>query len=332
MASDWATRSTRSTVLRAFRLDSQHDLGPNWVPDPIRQGNWGWDNQYGIQAYPPRIDNTVTCEGSNGALLFTLPPNGNASCGQWGCRFTDNNTTVIAPQGEGSVNSVYMQERIRWDANLYNTTYLANVDTNEIQGGIKFFDLQKTDGSTSDDLKQVVVTYYQQRWPVMYNGPNSQGMQVPIAGNDFIMQNNIPTCLYHDGSGCIKIYPDEWMTFQLGIDLYQRVATNENYVDARVRLWLARDGLASALLFDWKPGQAGYFPLYFGPLAQHNTLGMLYNFPYMTSKDARQVTPLAKAWYANVIIDTQQIDDPAPSGSDSPKQADLTRRSRVKVT
>ncbi len=324
MASDWATRSTAAGVLRAFRFDSNVDLGPN-----IEAGiqDWGWGNHDGRQDFPPRIDPTMSCEGSAGALLFSLPNGSYASCGEWRCRYTNSNVQTF---GENTTH--YIQFRYRMNAVVMNTAYVANVDTGELQGGIKSFGIVQADGSTSDDLKLIASTYYNSRWPFFYQGPTSRGMQVSSGSSDYIMQNAVPLCLYSNGAGCKTPLADDWSTMKIMVQLFDRVPTNENFVDVHMKAWFANDGEPLELMYDWSPSSAGYFPFYIGPLANHWKYGMFTFFPYMTNKDPRQVTDFGKVHYANLIISTQDIDDP-PMVSAPPAPDPVSgRRSRVKVT
>jgi hypothetical protein len=333
MSADWATRSAGRLLTN--RLSNDTDFGGLWGgPFSPYGGTYGYDNANGRQDYPPDIDTAAPpCEGVTSALRFRLPSEGYASCGQWG--------TMIPVTGPGE--SLTIQFRFFWDLNVYNTTYLSNVVTGAIQEGIKIFDIGGGDGGTSNDLKLVTVTQNQHRFLRQYQGPSSLGLYDAYPGQPGVYQNQIrdisgvQTCDYaaegavgptgpRSVTGCAHFWPNEWTTLKLRLDLGARVTGAPSYVHARSRLYMARDGEDSVLLHDWNQSTPGYVPFFFNDPSLNNKYFVLYFFPYMTNKDARQLTPLGHVWYRDLIVDRSDIPDPVASG-----YVPVTHRSRIRI-
>jgi hypothetical protein len=172
----------------------------------------------------------------------------------------------------------------------------------------------------------VTQTYWQNRMVIGYNSCTGSGSHGAYAGfytedSDIRYQNGTaPYCLRSSlkkakgtsaPPGCVGWVADEWMTFQVEVSLGPRSYLSNDFENSTYKLWIAREGQPSALVIDWKPGVAGYFPLAAGPPREDQRFGKVWLLPYMTSKDWRQIHPLAQTWYDELIISRQRIPDPA---------------------
>src|SRR5262249_10841247 len=126
-------------------------------------------------------------------------------------------------------------------------------------------------------------------------------------------------CLYSQGlttppsyfpptGNCFGYFPNEWMTFQVGITTGPRV--DNEFTKSRIRLWIAREGKPSELVIDFGP-----YNLSAGPASEDQKYGKVWLRPYHTGKDPAQDHPTAYTWYDELIISTQRIPDPGAGSS-----------------
>ncbi|HEV8719978.1 MAG TPA: hypothetical protein VGW77_04990, partial [Candidatus Binatia bacterium] len=165
---------------------------------------------------------------------------------------------------------------------------------------------------------------------ISFNNPNFGG------SGDFKEQTarTDPFCTYlqrnagtpYANRNCFRYVADEWMTFQLGVDLGAEGTGCEvgrcdggypAYVDSRIRLWVARDGQPSELVMDT------IFDVDAGDqlnrsqvccIVDSKKIGKVILLPYHTGKAGAQVHPEGDIWYDELIISTQQIADPTATG------------------
>jgi len=311
-SSNFDTRKTAAGVIRWFDFDSAAQLGG------------GYGANFGVlpgSSTAPVIDTAVKSSGG-GSMRFDVPSqSGSDAAGTWFANFSSDLATQFGENSE-----FFVQWRQRFNQ-AFIDTYFVETD-GSAQGGIKQAIITTGDQpskvyNSCEAIGNVVQSYYQHRFPIVYNSCTGSGSHPPYSGmyerisGDFNLQNGL-SCTYSASqaaaptavpSGCFGWVANEWLTFQVGITLGARDNVNNDFSNSRVRLWAARDGQPSVLLVDWKPGVGGYFPLAAGPLADNQRFGKVWLLPYMTNKNPTQVHGLAQTWYDELIISRQQIPD-----------------------
>lgn len=174
-------------------------------------------------------------------------------------------------------------------------------------------------------------------WPFETNFDNPN---IPGGGSDdiYISQNQrtnpfcsyqhdplIPGTYFHDGyyppggGNCFRFYPNEWMTFQIGIVLGARQSgtcaafagssvPSTCYKNSRIRLWVARQADTSqTLVMDytrdlWATDPSGE--------PNHHEFGKVWLLPYHTNKSAAESHPQMFTWYDELVISTNFIAAP----------------------
>jgi len=337
--SDFDTRKTAPGVVRWFDFDSAAQIAggfdENYIANPSNDG-----------LRRPVIDTSIKCSGA-GSLRFDLPSNTTANAGgEWLANFSPDLATRFGENSE-----FYVQVRVRWNDVMAQTLF--QQIGGAPQGGIKFFDVVAGDvfggvnpdswGITkyysSSDLKVVVQSYIQHRYPIVYryfDGATANLFEDVATPLDVKHQNAMPSpfCLYSklaalapgaDNPGCWTMLANEWITFQLGIQLGAKgtvIGAGGSvipvWLNSTVRLWAAREGQPSQLLVDWKPGVPGYAPLWRGADSEDQRFGKVYLFPYMSNKDPAQAHGLGQVWYDDLIISKVRIADPSGSATPAP--------------
>jgi len=320
-ASDFERRRSSPGVVRWFDFDT-----------PAQLGSRAYGANFGATAgtaAAPVIDTSVAASGT-GSLRFDIPSQSGPNAG--GAWFANFSPDLSVQFGENS--EFYVQWRQRFSKSIVDTYF--NSRGGGSGPGIKQAIITTGDQpghlyASCEAIGNVITTYYQRRFPIVYNsctgsashGPYT-GLYENVGGRDgFLLENGLPppSCPYgamrgggtSAPSNCFGWVADEWMTFQVGITLGPRDNTKAEFTESRLRLWVAREGEPSQLVVDWKPGVKGYFPLTAGPLAQNQRFGKVFLLPYMTGKDILQTHDLAQTWYDELIISTQRIPDPAPA-------------------
>jgi len=317
---DFDARKSAPGVIRWFDFDSASQLGR------------GDRANVGIlpgTSTSPVIDTNVKASGA-GSLRFDIPSRSSSNAaGAWFANFSSDLRTQF-----GENTEFFIQWRQRFNRAFIDTFFVESAANPERpQQGIKQAIITTGDTPskvyhTCETTEVVVQSYYQYRFPIVYNSCTGSGSHGGFAGlyekgpsYDFQLQNARPgSCTYLQAgklgatvkapAGCFNWVADEWLTFQIGIKLGPRDNANNDFLESRVRLWGAREGQPSQLLVDWKPGVPGYFPLAAGPLSENQKFGKIWLLPYMTTKEAAQVHGLAQTWYDDLIISTKQIPDP----------------------
>lgn len=254
-----------------------------------------------------------------------------------------NLTTIVLDTSNGTDPSANIPLSPSLD-----TAQVGQFSASQAQGGAKIFDVgtgyntdltsnyfnyySGNDAPSSSRTKLVVQNFGQSHCPHIYNGDNGSSFVggptgknaglYETFGTDVKVENAMPSpfCLRSVNSagdfpitrpGCFTILPDQWMTFQLGVDILNRRSDGgQDAWDARVRLWGAYEGQPSQLLIDFNTSTPGYFPIAAGPLAALEKIGKATLFPFMTAKDQHQQHAPLTVWYDELILSTQQIPDP----------------------
>lgn len=307
---DFDERCAASDVVRCVGFDAPGDLA----------GTWGDDHGSFAGATVPSLDTEVYASGG-GALRFDLPALSAAdTSGSWFTNFSDD----LSVQFDGG-DTFYVQWRQRFTASMIETEFAGANGWKQLIVGSG--DLPGCSPATAvgggpctsscTALELVVQNTGQRRFPQLYNsctGSTSHGaytpFEEPFGSFDFLLQNarEAPYCLYSQdettrfppAGNCFGYVADEWMTFQLGVELGARVG--DEFVDSRIQLWGARQGSPSELLVDF------VFNLTAG--TEGERYGKVWLLPYNTGRDAGVAHPTGTTWYDELIVSRARIADP----------------------
>ncbi|MGB0909374.1 MAG: hypothetical protein ACPGYT_03355 [Nitrospirales bacterium] len=229
-------------------------------------------------------------EIEEGTLKFTVASNsdGGAS-GQYYIRFTDHNDGKSIGPGQ----EVFIQWKQRFSAVFLQTRFKG--------GGWKHGMLGAADEGSCSSNEIVVQNVQQRGFPQMYHACGKyQGFEQKIGPYDRDLQPGGPggVCSYADArtgnisSGCTKYYPDEWLTYQIG------VTHGKPGEHSRIRLWVSREGHHSKLAIDYQKR-----------LRNNKGFGKMWLLPYHTNKKRSQAHPTGHIWYDQLIISHTQLPD-----------------------
>lgn len=300
---DFITRRTSQGVIRWFDFNSSADLGGAFG------ANFGHQDLNGTID----IDTSVKASGAS-SLRFGI----DASAGNNSNWWTNFSTDLSKLYGENS--EFYVQWKMRISQTVledWGHKYViisTGDDGTNVYGSCQSIEVEMQTWATDHTPSQV------NRFPTMYNAcPGSCGgvfaFQEQMGGGDFDLQNGLPTaaCRYQDAtkSGCIMSVPDQWMVFQIGVQVGPRINSGGHswFQGSRVRAWMQQSsGATEHLIFDWitgtTPGSA------IGLCAGHNMIGnekygKVWLLPYTQSNVAN---PRAGyVWYDELIISEQKI-------------------------
>jgi hypothetical protein len=303
---DFETRCAEPEVVRCVGFDAPADIA----------GSFGDPGGVLIGAAAPELDATVKASGAS-SLHFTVPAMSPAdSSGSYFTNFSDD----LSVQFDGG-DTFYVQWRQRFSAESLDTDFAGGGGWK--QAIIGTGDQPGTLHASCTALEVVTQNTYHRGFPILYNsctgsashGPY-EGFEEPFNGSDFKLQNARPApyCLYSQGQSdppsyfppdgnCFGYAADEWMTYQVEIEVGAR--SGDEFVDSHVRLWAAREGQPSELLFDWGP-----YNLSAGAASEMQRYGKVWLLPYNTGKDASVSNPVAHTWYDELIISRAKIADP----------------------
>jgi hypothetical protein len=312
---DFNTRCQQPGVIRCVGFDSPSDItGTHGDNKGILSGD-----------ATPALDQAVKASGAS-SLKFTIPANSAANSS--GSFFTNFSTDLLT---QFSANAeFYIQWRQRFSPEFVNTVYAGG-------GGWKQVIISAGDapGCTSSNsasglcqssctaLETVVQNTFHRGFAQMYNsctGSASHGafnpFEQPFGGSDFKLQNARPSpfCLYSQlntnpktsfppTGRCIGYFPNEWMTFQVGIKTGPRVG--DEWTGSFVTLWIGREGQPSETAITWGP-----YNLTAGSAGENLKFGKVWLLPYNTGKSSSVTNPTAFTWYDELIISRTQIPDP----------------------
>jgi hypothetical protein len=305
-AADFQTRCANASVIRCVDFDTPATIAG------------GYGSNFGIFAgdATPEIDTTIKASGA-GSLKFTIPANSRAdSSGSFFANFSSDLSVLF-----GGNSQFFIQWRQRFSPELLATTYQggegwkqAIITTGDVPGG----------PFRASCMATTIVTQnvYHRGFAEMYNsctGSSSHGPYNPFEetfNNDIKLQNARPApyCLYSQSltkprtffppaGNCFGYFANEWMTFQIEVDVGPRV--DDEFKNSHVKLWIAREGHPSELVFDWGP-----YNLTAGAPADNEEFGKVWLLPYNTNKDPSATYPVAYTWYDELIISRAKIADP----------------------
>jgi hypothetical protein len=303
---DFETRCNGAGVARCVGFDSPDDI----------QGEYGDVTGILPGETTPALDASVKASGAS-SLMFTIPSNsGSDGGGSYFANFSDD----LSLQFDGG-QQFYVQWRQRMSTAFVDPQYesgggwkQAIIGTGD-QPGVPY--------SSCTSLEVVLQHYYDHGLSIIYNscsGSTSHGaydgFYEPFDSYDFKIQNARPApyCLYSQGNAephtyfppsgnCVGHVADEWVTFQINIQLGTR--SGDEFVDSYVRLWIAREGQTSEPVIDWGP-----YNLTAGDPSENQRFGKVWLLPYSTDKDSSQAHPTAYTWYDELIVSSEPIPDP----------------------
>jgi hypothetical protein len=305
-AADFAARCSSPSVIRCIGFDSQSEIN----------GNYGDNSGTMAGAASPSVDSAVKASG-NASLRFTIPSNSGPNAS--GSYFTNFSPDLSVQFGENS--EFYVQWRQRFSPDFLNTQFEEGEGWK--QAIIGTGDQPGHPYASCTALELVVQNNYQRGFAQMYDsctGSTSHGayagFQQRYGSTDFKLQNARPApyCLYSQGQSkpvkffppsgnCIGYFPNEWMTFQVGVRTGPRV--NDEFANSHVQLWIAREGQRSELVIDWGP-----YNLSGGAATENQRFGKIWLLPYHTGKSEKQGHPTGYIWYDELIVSRERIPDP----------------------
>lgn len=300
--------------------DTPHADG---LPFAGQYRDWRWIEQRASKGIiePAVMDSTIKASGT-GSLKFTISSNSSqGASGYFMTNFTPDNSVQFGP-GE----TFFVQWRQRFsESMLFNedgTRRKYKVTSGP--GGFKTIIVNAGDHSSqgfptsSCTPEHIVLTNRAQLGAL--SGYTSCGRYIgfdkylDIVKGRYqydIQPGGETQCLKLDpltgktlataGPGCVMLWPNEWMTFQIQITVGKWGEGFPNH--SNIKLWQAREGAPSMLVIDrglklYKPvGPAGY--------------GKAWLLPYHTNKGATEVHPEAHTWYDEFIVSRSKIPDPA---------------------
>lgn len=321
---DFATRCAAAGVVKCVSFDTDSDF---------TNGTGGANGAYGYNSgivppngtsdYTRAVRDTQLKASGNSSIKFVIPSNSGSDTS--GAYFT-NFSQDLSVQFDGG-QEFFVQWRQRFSPEFITTQYQGGggfkqviVGTGDQPGCTGPMSSSPSCFSSCSSLELPVANYYQQGFPVMYNscaGSTSHGpydgFYQPFNGIDFKLQNGRPApyCLYSQKStsyfspqgNCFGYVANEWMTFQMHVQLGPRVG--DEFKGSYIKLYGAREGQASELLIDWGP-----YNLTAGKVGVNERYGKVWLVPYNTGKSSAQAHPTAYTWYDDLIISRNRIGDP----------------------
>lgn len=299
--SDFTTRCAAPGVVRCVGFDASAEIAGTWGVNPV-------GSQAGSLT-APSIDTAVKSSGA-GSLHFVIPTNsGDNSSGSVFVNFSDDYLTQF---GEGQ--EFYVQFRQRFSQDFLNTVF--QVTSGE--GGWKqaIVGEGSSPGKNRASCTTLEIVVQNTALLGMPQGYHSCGFWVPFSQINtdpafplyyYKVQNAIPSpyCFTQQAvDPCMAYEADEWMTFQMHVQI-----GNWNQPNSRIEYWVSRDGGAEVKIIDMQ--NFNLCPDSGGSCATENQrYGQVWLLPYHTNKDATQVHPQGDVWYDELIISTNKIANP----------------------
>jgi len=308
---DFAARCAQADVVKCVGFDDA----------AVIAGNSESNSGVLSGATTPTLDESTRASGTS-SLMFEIPSDTGAdTSGSYFTNFSEDLTVQF-----GGDQEFYVQWRQRFSTEFIAAPYSGGNGWKQLIIGTGQQPTQQYYSCTA--LEVVTQNTRHRGFSQMYNsctGSASHGPYDPFEQGwrdyDFKLQNARPKpfCLYSQGQAepptyfpsdgsCFGYSANEWMTFQVGIETGPRVG-NE-FIDSRIRLWVAREGEQSELVIDWGP-----YSLAAGPEGEMQRFGKVWLLPYNTGKDSRARHPTAFTWYDELIISGSRIVDPASGPS-----------------
>ncbi len=299
---DFDRRKTSAGVIRWFDFNQAADLGG------------GFGSNYGTISGANgsmSLDTSVKASGTS-SLRFDLSSSGNNW--NWFTNFSSDLSKLY-----GANSEFYIQFKCRVGATVlqdwaHKLTLIGSGDD-----GTNLY-------SSCTDLEICIQSYANatsmipaNQFPHMYNAcPGSCGGSFnffeDIGGGNYELQNAVsPQCLYQDATkaGCIHYAADQWMVFQVGVQVGSRITSGGHYwfSGSRIRTWMQLSPTSpEVLISDWTTGTTPGSAI--GLCAGHGATGnqrygKITLLPYTQNSVA---SPRAgSVWYDELIISEQKI-------------------------
>jgi hypothetical protein len=320
-----------------------------------------WDKSGCQAAYAPGCranawDQSVKASGAGSVRFDINSQTGEGAAGNLAVNFSDDLQTQF-----GANEEFWLQWRQRFD------DYVISHDYRETSGNgaWKQIILAQGDRATPDgvlygyscsEAELVVVNISGKGYPASYLECGRYANFEEEVGGSLITRQNArgSSCIYFpsgDTSGCLRYYPNEWMTFMIHLKMGPEGTavssvsgeSQPGFINSTYDFYVARQGGALQLAHHqegiviprgqyWNasrginpdneedPGYGGGWTAHDAhPQAEY---GKVWLTPYYTAKDATEVTQKASIWYDEVIVSTQPI--AAPGGAPAPSAPAVT--------
>lgn len=333
--SDWQARSSGPGVVRAIRFDSYAEYANNLHEDI--------NNDKRNNAY----DTNIKASGG-GSLRFDIKsqtPQGSA--GNWVLNFSEDYSVQF-----GENEEFWIQWRQRFDPFVIEHNYANTSGSGEWkQIIIAQGDTDAYLGYACGENQIVVQNQGNRDYPSSYiecgaydNFEKFLGGTVLTRQNERNNNNGTTACQWWpmggDESGCLKYYPNEWMTFMVHVKLgpvgtakssVSSASSKTGFINSTFELYVAREGQPLQLAHKqenlviprgqhWNQdvgidpdlkGDRGYANGW-GPGDAHPNAkyGKLWLTPFNTKKDGSEVHQDASIWYDEIIVSRSRIPDP----------------------
>lgn len=310
-------------------------IGPDYNSGTFADHSYGWQTPVSPAnlAQQPVLDTSVPSSGS-ASMRIDIVQGSDAAQGLFIWHFFPASITDPTV-GFGAGDIFYLQWRARFNANYANTAILDGAG--DPQAGQKH--VTNTTGAGygmhDDSAMQLVTTdWYQHKFLTAMGDDPSAGQvsagfwDLDSTGTQDWLQDAIQFCtrrytLDHNivapasAPACFALYPDEWLTFMLRVDL--SASTRQGplpsgryyWANSKFSLWGARNNGAQTLLINWNPAVNGYRPLDAGEVAQPGVkFGKAWFNPQCTGKSTTQSHPTLSVYFDELIVGTQAIPFP----------------------
>ena len=310
---DFARRCAGPGVIRCYGFDDLADLTtghPRTLTEP--------DDSTNSRMYDPwsgpglcagqqcwALDAQVRASGAS-ALRFEIPSNSPSdTSGSFRINFRDDFSVQI-----GAGEEFYVQYRERFSPEMlraFETT--DGQPSGWKQSIIGLGDRVAQPIAYSCTAEETVFTQ-QTRYmgPTFYHGCGFWESMDFWDGTQVRMQHQGPPyCYYPDDpeGGCFSYAANEWMTFKQHV----RIGGWGVHPLNRVRVWAAREGEPSVMIYDSLLSHPDGFPLHRSDATSR--FGKIWLLPYHTNKDPAETHPVAWVWYDELIVSRADIPDPA---------------------
>jgi hypothetical protein len=313
--SNFQTRCAQPGVVKCVGFDSTTEITGVWG-DPF-------GSLSGTKT-APAVDTTMKSSGA-GSLKFTIPTNsGSDPAGSYFTNFS-NNLSIQFGQGQ----EFYVQWRQRFSPEMlrrFKTTDGQSSGWKQIivgegdQPGIKTGSCTELEAVMQQGDAQTATST--NGFPGFYHSCGRFASLQFFDGTQVRWQHQGPPYCYYPNDplgACFYYAPNEWMTFQMHIQIGKW-----NTASSRIQIWAARENQASVMIYDSIKSHPSGFTLYNNPGSGSGTkpgakYGKLWLLSYITRKDPTESHPTAYTWYDELIISTAKLPD--PTSSTTPGQA-----------
>jgi len=309
---DFQVRCSGPGVIRCYGFDDLVDLTtghPRTLTQPVDSTTSRMYDPFsgpglctGAQCWA--LDTEIKASGAS-ALRFEIPSNSGAdTSGSFRLNFRDDFSMQI-----GAGEEFYVQYRERFSPEMLRAFQTTDGQPSGWkQSIVGLGDRVGQPIAYSCTAEEMVFTQNTKYLgPTFYHGCGFWEVMEFFDGSQVRLQHQgPPNCYYPDDPllGCFRHAANQWMTFKHHIQIEGWGVHAGN----RVRVWAAREGQSSVMIFDSILSHPGGFPIHH----THATAkyGKVWLLPYHTNKSSAETHPIGDVWYDELIISRQII--PAP--------------------